>query len=139
MKENNLFYMQKAYKESLIAFLNNSVPVGSVFTNKKNFESCAHNIGNKYSKGQHAEIVCIDNLSFKKNSGEFYLYTTLIPCPMCSGYIYMKDIDNIYIGTNSNNDLYNKNFNLLLRNRCKNYYIKNKCSHVVSLFFKKMR
>ena len=139
MKENNVYYMQKAYKLALIAGLNNSIPVGCVCTDKNDIESVAYNIKNRNSDGKHAEMLCVDKLSYNKKISKISLFTTLIPCPMCSGYIYMKNIQEIYIGTYSNNELYNAVFDLLLNKKYKSAYLQNKCSHILSSFFAKMR
>ena len=139
MIENNLFYMQKAYKSSMIAFLNNCVPIGCVVTDKNNNEFVEKNLNHKNTNGKHAEMLCVDRLSFIVDKSNFFVYTTMVPCPMCSGYLYMKGIGNIYIGTDSKNKIYNENFELLLHKKYKHNYLKNKCSYIVSCFFKKMR
>ena len=72
MKNNDVFYLQSAYKESLIAFLNNNVPVGSVITDKK---SVLIKEKNKKSKEKnefyHAELECLKKI--EKNICFFYL------------------------------------------------------------------
>ena len=139
MKENNVYYMQKAYRRSMISYLNSDVPIGCIITDKKNVVYETNNVEKKYNGGKHAEILCVDKLSFDVDYKKMSLYTTLIPCPMCSGYIYMKGIGKIYIGTINNNSIYNENFKLLLENRYQGTYLKNKCSYLLSSFFKKMR
>ena len=97
MKNNDVFYLQSAYKESLIAFLNNNVPVGSVVTDKK---SVLIKEKNKKSKEKnefyHAEVECLKKIE-KNKLNSLFLYTTLIPCPMCSGTIFMYNLKTVSI------------------------------------------
>ncbi len=137
MKENNVYYMQLAYKKAQLAYLNNNIPVGCVVTNKDNMIITKYNSGSKYKNQKHAEIECVNSLNNSINKNKIFLFSSMTPCPMCSGYLYMHNIRNIYIGTNSNNDLYNKNFSLLYNkyNKC----ISKKCSYILSVYFKNIR
>lgn len=137
MKENNVYYMQLAYKKAQLAYLNNSIPVGCVITNKNDVLVFKYNSGSKYNNQKHAEMECITSLNNNINKNEILLFSSMTPCPMCSGYLYMHNIRNIYVGTDSNNDLYNKNFDLLYNKY--NKYIPKKCSYIIGTYFKNIR
>ena len=135
MKNNDVFYLQSAYKESLIAFLNNNVPVGCVITDKKSVLIKEKNKKSKEkNKFYHAEVECLKKIE-KNKLNSLFLYTTLIPCPMCSGTIFMYNLKKIYIGTRNNVVLYNEICEKLLKNRIKKYFLSKKCSKILNSFF----
>ena len=137
MKNNNVFYLQLAYKRAQIAFLNNNVPVGCVITDKNSFLISKYNINSKNNDNiNHAEMRSIfeyNQMNKKNNSTN--IYVSLIPCPMCSGAIYVNNIKNCYYGTNSNISFYNDIFYRIMKNSNTSTFLKKRCSQILKLFF----
>lgn len=137
MKNNNIYYLQLAYKTAQLAFLNNDVPVGAVLTDKKNDTIIKRNTNSKKRNiFEHAEFKCLKEVeNIGRSIHNYILYSTLMPCPMCSGTVYMYNIKKIFIGSASNLHTINGYGNFLLKNRIKNYYLSNKCSNLLRSFF----
>lgn len=137
MKNNDLFYLQLAYKRSQIAFLNNNVPVGCVITDKNGMLISSSNINSKSSDNiNHAEMLSLfkyNNIKNKVHNAGIYI--SLIPCPMCSGAIYINNIKKCVYGADSNDNFYNEVFHMNMRRRYVKSYLKERCSKIVKLFF----
>ena len=141
MMINNVFFMQLAYKRAQISFLNNDVPVGCVITNKKNDTYYGNNIDscNKTILG-HAEMYTLSKIDNSIiNLNDYIAITTLVPCPMCTGALYIKNIKRCVYGTLSNNQLHNKNFYMLFGKNKVESYLKKRCSKILNSFFKTKR
>lgn len=137
MKNNDIYYLQLAYKTAQLAFLNNDVPVGAVLTNKKNNIFINRNTNSKNkSIFEHAELKCLKKIeNMGRSTCDYTLYSTLLPCPMCSGAIYMFNIRKIFIGSISNLNTINEYSSYLLEKRIKNYYLARRCSRLLRSFF----
>ncbi len=95
---------KKTFEQTWIAFQNGSIPIGAIISDKfgniiitgRN-ETCENSVQNK--RTAHAEMYCVRNLDIEKYSdlGEYHLYTTMEPCPMCMGTIVMGGIRKIHV------------------------------------------
>ena len=137
MNQNNVYYMQLAYKKAQIAFLNNNVPVGCVITNKKNTLISSNNTNSKNKLVfEHAEINGLLKLvDMSENFNNYYIYTTLIPCPMCAGAIYINGIKKHFYGTKNNDNKLNEYYFSLFSKNNSFSYLSDRCSKILSLFF----
>ena len=98
------YYMDLAIVEAKKSLESNGIPIGAVLVN---------NDGEIVSKGYnkliqkdsvilHAEMDAIENAGrlFYDDYKNLTLYTTLSPCPMCSGAIVLYNIPRVVIGDN---------------------------------------
>lgn len=92
------------FEQAWIAFQNGSIPIGAIITDTAGNiiitgrnETLEKSYPNK--RTAHAEIYCVRNLDIEKYSalGEYHLYTTMEPCPMCMGTIVMGGIRKIHV------------------------------------------
>lgn len=79
------------------------IPIGSVLVHKGRIIGRGHN--RRVQKGSvvlHGEMDALENAGRQKASvyRECVLYTTLSPCPMCSGTILLYGIPKVVIGEN---------------------------------------
>ena len=101
---NDEFFMDLAYKEALIAFEEDEVPIGCVLVLDNKIISKAHNQVEKLKDPTaHAEILCISSACSYLNTKFLYnstIYVTLEPCIMCYGAIELSRISKIVFGVN---------------------------------------
>ena len=96
-------FMEVAYKQALLAYKEDEVPVGCVIVKDDQIICKAHN--KKVKKNCaifHAEIECIKQATKKLNNWNLSgcdMYITLEPCMMCTGAIINSRIDNVYFAT----------------------------------------
>ncbi len=98
-------FMTVAYEEALQGLKEGGIPIGSVLIHNGNVIGRGHN--RRIQKGScilHGEMDALENagrLSAKVYQ-ESILYTTLSPCPMCSGAIVLYGIKQLVIAENEN-------------------------------------
>ena len=97
-------FMSEAIKEAEISLSEGGVPIGAVLVKDNEIISRGHNrLIQNNSVILHAEMDAIENA--KDLSYEDYrnctLYTTLSPCPMCSGAVLLYNIPKVVIGENT--------------------------------------
>jgi cytosine/creatinine deaminase len=83
-------------RESLAA---GGVPVGAVLTSGREVLAAGHN--ERVQRGDpvaHGEIACLRNAGRRPNYAGTTLYTTLSPCPMCTGAILLFQIPRVVVG-----------------------------------------
>ena len=98
------YYIDLAILEAKKSLKSGGIPIGAILVD---------NSGNIVSKGYnrliqedsvilHAEMDAIENAGrlFYEDYQNLTLYTTLSPCPMCSGAIVLYNIPNVVIGDN---------------------------------------
>ena len=139
MDEN---FMKIAIEEAKIAYKNDEIPVGCAIFCDGMLISKAHNCREVTNNSiMHAEIVAISDACEKLCSWRLNnctLYVTLEPCMMCIGAIMESRIKNIYYGTiRQGVQMYNKS--TVEPYVSLNYIKSNKCSEILSDFFKKKR
>lgn len=103
MKQDN-YFMGEAIKEAEIALKEGGIPIGAVLVKDNEIVSRGHNrLIQNDSVVLHAEMDAIENAG--RLDYEDYikctLYTTLSPCPMCSGAVVLYNIPRVVIGENT--------------------------------------
>ena len=96
-------FMQSAIEEARRGRAEGGIPIGSVLVHKGRILGRGHN--RRVQKGSailHGEMDALENAG--RLEGRIYrectLYTTLSPCPMCSGAILLYGIPKVVIGEN---------------------------------------
>lgn len=96
-------FMQAAIEEAEIGRAEGGIPIGSVLVHQGKIIGRGHN--RRVQKGSailHGEMDALENAGRlpAKVYRESVLYTTLSPCPMCSGAIVLYGIPKVVIGEN---------------------------------------
>lgn len=96
-------FLEAAYAEAAAGFAEGGIPIGSVLVYKGEIIGRGHN--RRVQKGSailHGEMDALENAGRQPASvyRKCELYTTLSPCPMCSGTILLYGIPKIIIGEN---------------------------------------
>ena len=95
--------MKEALKEARKGLREGGIPIGSVLVRDGKVIGRGHNrrVQNK-SAILHAEMDCLENAGRLKASdyAECVIYSTLSPCPMCTGAILLYKIPVVVIGEN---------------------------------------
>lgn len=102
MSELNEF-MQAALDEARQGRAEGGIPIGSVIVHRGRIIGRGHN-----RRVQHGSAILHGEMDAFENAGrqpaavyrESVLYTTLSPCPMCSGAILLYGIPHVVIGEN---------------------------------------
>ena len=102
--KNDSYFMDLAIKEAQKSLDEGGLPIGAVLVKDGEVISRGHNrLIQKDSVILHAEMDAIENagrLNFEDYI-ECTLYTTLSPCPMCSGAIILYNIPRVVVGENT--------------------------------------
>ncbi|MBQ2635450.1 MAG: nucleoside deaminase [Methanobrevibacter sp.] len=98
------YFMEEAIKEAEKSLSEGGIPIGAVLVKDNEIISRGHNrLIQNDSVVLHAEMDAIENAG--RLDYEDYikctLYTTLSPCPMCSGAIILYNIPRVVIGENT--------------------------------------
>ena len=101
---NHTYFMKEAIIEAKKSLSEGGIPIGAVLVKDNEIISRGHNkLIQNDSVILHAEMDCIESAG--RLTGEDYkkctLYTTLSPCPMCSGAVILYNIPRIVIGENT--------------------------------------
>lgn len=96
-------YLQTAIDEAKLGLSEGGIPIGSVIVHKGKIIGRGHN--RRVQKGSvilHGEMDAFENAGRQPASvyRECTLYTTLSPCPMCSGAMILYGIPKVVIGEN---------------------------------------
>jgi cytosine deaminase len=96
-------FMQAAINEAKNGLDEGGIPIGSVIVHNGKIIGRGHN--RRVQKGSailHGEMDALENAGRQPASvyKESVLYTTLSPCPMCSGAILLYGIPKVIIGEN---------------------------------------
>ncbi len=101
--EDNNYFMGIALKEAEKSLKEGGIPIGAVLVKNNEIISKGHNrLIQDDSVILHAEMDAIENagrLNFQDYQ-QTTLYTTLSPCPMCSGAVLLYNIPKVVIGDN---------------------------------------
>ena len=96
-------FLKAAYVEAQKGLSEGGIPIGSVLVHNGKIIGRGHNrrVQNK-SAILHAEMDALENAGRlpAKIYKESVLYTTLSPCPMCSGAVHLYGIPKVVIGEN---------------------------------------
>ncbi|ALU42045.1 nucleoside deaminase [Pseudoalteromonas rubra] len=98
-------FLAAAIEEAKKGLDTGGIPIGSVLVHKGEIIGRGHN--QRVQKGStvlHGEMDALENAGRLSASvyKECTLYTTLSPCPMCSGTILLYGIPHVVIGENKN-------------------------------------
>jgi creatinine deaminase len=96
-------FLSEAINEARIGLAEGGIPIGSVLVHKGKVIGRGHN--QRVQKGSvilHAEMDALENAGRQTAAvyRECTLYTTLSPCPMCTGAILLYGIPTVVIGEN---------------------------------------
>lgn len=96
-------FMQAAIEEARQGLAEGGIPIGSVIVHKGRIIGRGHN--RRVQQGsviRHGEMDALENAGRQPASvyREATLYTTLSPCPMCSGAILLYGIGKVVIAEN---------------------------------------
>ena len=103
MSSNPDPFLQAAIEEARAGLNEGGVPIGSVLVCNGEIIGRGHN--QRVQRGSvihHAEMNCLENAGRQKASvyARCTIYTTLSPCPMCSGAIVLYKIPRVVVGEN---------------------------------------
>ncbi len=96
-------FLEAAYSEANKGLTEGGIPIGSVLVHNGKIIGRGHN--RRIQNGSailHGEMDALENAGrlSAKIYRESVLYTTLSPCPMCSGAIHLYGIPKVVIGEN---------------------------------------
>lgn len=96
-------YMQAALDEARRGLAEGGIPIGSVLVHRGRILGRGHN--RRVQSGStvlHGEMDALENAGRQPASvyRDCVLYTTLSPCPMCSGAILLYGIPRVVVGEN---------------------------------------
>ena len=96
-------FLESAIEEAKWGLSEGGIPIGSVLVQDGEIIGRGHN--QRVQRGSvihHGEMNCLENAG--RRSAEIYrgctIYTTLSPCPMCTGAILLYGIPRVVIGEN---------------------------------------
>lgn len=97
-------FLQAAIAEARQGLAEGGIPIGSVLVLDGRIIGRGHN--QRVQKGSvihHAEMNCLENAGRLKASAykRCTIYSTLSPCPMCSGAILLYGIPRVVVGENT--------------------------------------
>ena len=96
-------FIQEAIHEAKKSLDEGGIPIGAVLVEEDNIVSRGHNrLLQDNSTILHAEMDCLENAGRLRGTDykKCTLYTTLIPCQMCSGMILLYKIPMVVMGEN---------------------------------------
>ena len=101
---NDTFFMELAIEEAKKSLNDGGIPIGAVLVKNGEVISRGHNrLIQDNSVILHGEMDAIENAG-RLNYEDYRkctLYTTLSPCPMCSGAIILYNIPRVVVGENT--------------------------------------
>ncbi len=105
MENLHQYFMQEAINEAQKGLDEQGIPIGSVLVLDQKIIGRGHNQRiQKNSTTLHGEMDALENAG--RLTPEIYqksiLYTTLSPCPMCTGAILLYKIPHVVIGEHQN-------------------------------------
>lgn len=97
-------FLKAAYEEAQKGLQEGGIPIGSVIVHQGRIIGRGHN--RRVQQGStvlHGEMDALENAGRQPASvyRECTLYTTLSPCPMCSGAILLYGIPKVIVGENT--------------------------------------
>lgn len=102
--KDDAYFMSEAILEAEKSLSEGGIPIGAVLVKDGEIISRGHNrLIQNGSVILHAEMDAIENAG-RLNYEDYIkctLYTTLSPCPMCSGAVILYNIPRVVIGENS--------------------------------------
>jgi cytosine deaminase len=98
-------FLQAAIDEAKLSLSEGGIPIGSVLVNEGKIIGRGHNCRVQTGSAiDHGEMNCLRNAG--RLPSQVYrsstIYSTLSPCPMCSGAIVLYKIPHVIVGENRN-------------------------------------
>jgi creatinine deaminase len=96
-------FMDAAIEEAQKGLAEGGLPIGSVLVRGDQIIGRGHN--RRVQKGDpmaHAEIDCLSNAGRQKTYKDTVLYSTLMPCHLCSGAVVQFGIPKVVVGESVN-------------------------------------
>ena len=91
--------MEVALREARSSLDAGGVPVGAALARGDRLLASGHNERVQLSDPiAHGEIACLRNAGRQRSYRDMTLYTTLSPCPMCTGAILLFQIPRVVVG-----------------------------------------
>ena len=91
--------MEVALREARASLEAGGVPVGAALAEGDRLVASGHN--ERVQHGDpiaHGEIACLRNAGRQRSYRDMTIYTTLSPCPMCTGAILLFQIPRVMVG-----------------------------------------
>jgi len=91
--------MEVALREARASLEAGGVPVGAALAEGDRLVASGHN--ERVQHGDpiaHGEIACLRNAGRQRSYRDMTIYTTLSPCPMCTGAILLFQIPRVVVG-----------------------------------------
>lgn len=95
-------FIEAAIEQAMIGRSQGGIPIGSVLVDA-NGQIVARGHNQRVQSGDptaHAEVDCIRHAGRRRDWNTLTLYSTLSPCPMCSGTAILFKIPRVIIGEN---------------------------------------
>ena len=96
-------FMKEAYKEALLAFEENEIPIGAVVVCKNKVIARAHNQTERLNDATaHAEMIAMTSAANHLGSKyltECDLFVTVEPCIMCAGAAFWSQFQRVVFAT----------------------------------------
>jgi creatinine deaminase len=97
-------FLHYAYREAQLGIAEGGIPIGSILVHNGKIIGTGHN-----RRIQNGSVILHGEMDALENAGrqpatvyrECTIYTTLSPCPMCSGAIVLYGIPRVVIGENT--------------------------------------
>ena len=98
-------FLQAAIDEAKLSLFEGGIPIGSVLVSGGKIIGSGHNCRVQTGSAiDHGEMNCLRNAGRLPSSvyKSSTIYSTLSPCPMCSGAIVLYKIPHVIVGENRN-------------------------------------
>jgi len=95
----DLEMMALALGQARVSLESGGVPVGAVLSAGGQLVAAGHN--ERVQRGDpvaHGEIACLRNAGRRASYADTTLYTTLSPCPLCTGAVLLFQIPRVVVG-----------------------------------------
>jgi creatinine deaminase len=101
--EATLAYMRAAIEQAQVGLGEGGLPIGSVLVRGGQIVGRGHNRRVQQSNPMaHAEIDCLTNAGRQETYKDTTLYSTLMPCHLCSGAVVQFGIPRVIVGESVN-------------------------------------
>ena len=144
---DDIYFMQQALKEAVIAYEADEVPIGAVVVINNKIIARGHNQVELLNDATaHAEILALTS-AFSSLGSKYLpnatLYVTVEPCLMCCGAMYWGKIGRIVYGASDEKNGYKhitkENWPFHPKTELVNGVLQDECAQLMRSFFKSKR
>jgi len=144
---DDIYFMQQALKEAVIAYEADEVPIGAVVVINNKIIARGHNQVELLNDATaHAEILALTS-AFSSLGSKYLpnatLYVTVEPCLMCCGAMYWGKIGRIVYGASDEKNGYKhitkENWPFHPKTELANGVLQDECAQLMRSFFKAKR